>query len=87
MNETEGLGYFFLVLCYVFPVALFMWITVLSLLFTGHNYRKLKKALKQGKKAEVQNGCVAVGLLSLVASMSFAVAIYFVILLARVLMA
>ena len=87
MTGTEQMSLFFLILIYVFPVALSLWVAILSLLFTHYSYARLTVELKKKDKKEMRFGHIVVGVFSLIASLGIATAVFFSILLFRVLTA
>ena len=84
MTGAEQMNLFFLILCYVFPVALSLWVGILSLYFTNFNYRELVEEVKKSKRGrQFSFRHVIIAVFSLIAAMSFAVAVFFVLLLFR----
>ncbi len=85
MTGSEQMSLFILILIYVFPIALSMWVAILSLLFTHYSYVKLTGEVKKKDKRAMRFGHVVVGVFALVASLAFATGVFFSIMLFRVL--
>ncbi len=87
MSGTEQMSVFLLVLIYVFPIALSLWLAILSLMFTHYSYAKLTDEMKKKDKREMCWGHMVVGVFSLIASLALATGVFFSMLLFRVLTA